>query len=236
MKKIRVEAMARLGLLTLLLLAWGLLRSAQAEGPLILSLGEDSYLPKTVIEASTGAKFIDGLGSKKLGEIQLVILSNIDCTSLPDPLRDGLVDYLQNGGALLITGGARSFGSGGYGNSNLAGILPFQIMVPRDWQPSRSGNIVPTDKSHPVFSGVDFLKTPLINQFNNLGWQPGARGIAMFAKFGQQPLIAERNVGAGIIFGIAFNMAETGSIWPQGNRFCLNLIGYLLQKSAIPAR
>ena len=236
MKKIRVEIMARLGLLTLLLLAWGLLRSAQAEGPLILSLGEDSYLPKSVIEASTGAKFIDGLGSAKLGEVQLVILSNIDYASLPDPLRDGLVGYLQNGGALLITGGTRSFGSGGYGNSNLAGMLPFQIMHPRDWQPSRMGNIVPIDKSHPVFSGMDFLKTPLINQFNNLGWQPGAHGIAMFAKFDQQPLLAERNVGAGFIFGIAFNMAETGSVWPQENRFCLNLIRHLLQKSAIPVR
>ena len=236
MKKLRLEAMARLGLLTLLLFAGGILRSAHAEGPLILSLGEDSYLPKSVIEASTGAKFIDAVGSKKLGEIQLVILSNIDYTSLPGPVQDGLVEYLQNGGALLITGGARSFGSGGYGNSNLAGMLPLQIMVPRDWQPSRAGNILPIDKSHPVFSGVDFLKTPLVNQFNNLGWQPGAHGIAMFAKFDQQPLVAERNVGGGIIFGVAFNMAEMISIWPQGNRFCLNLIGYLLQKSAIPVR
>jgi hypothetical protein len=95
---------------------------------------------------------------------------------------------------------------------------------------------VPIDKGHPVFSGVDFLKTPLVNQFNNLGWQPGAHGIARFVKFDQQPLIVERNVGRGIIFGVAFNMAEMISIWPQGNRFCLNLIGYLLQKSAIPVR
>ena len=236
MEKIRLEVMARLGLFIFLLLAWGLLRSAQGEGPLILSLGEDSYLPKSALEASTGAKFIEGLGDKKLEEIQVVILSNIGFTSLPDPLRDGLVGYLQNGGALLITGGARSFGSGGYGNSNLAGMLPFQIMYPRDWQPSRMGDIVPIDKSHPVFSGVDFLKTPLVNQFNNLGQQPGAHGVARFVKFDQQPLISERNVGAGLIFGIAFNMAETSSFWPQEDRFCLNLIRYLLQKSAIPVR
>ncbi len=236
MKKVRLEVMACLGLLTFLLLAWGLLRPAHAQGPVILSLGEDSYLPKNAIEASTGAKFLDSLGNKKLEEIQLVILSNIGHTSLPEPLRDGLVGFLQNGGALLITGGARSFGSGGYGNSNLAGILPFQIMYPRDWQPSRMGDIVPIDKGHPVFSGVDILKTPLINQFNNLGWQPAAHGIAMFAKFDQQPLIAEGNVGAGFIFGIAFNMAETASVWPQENRFCLNLIRYLLQKSTVPIR
>lgn len=236
MKRLRIKAMASLGWLTILLLALGPLKLASAEAPLILSLGEDSYLPKSAIEASTGAKFIEEMGENKLGQIQLVILSNIDFSSLPGLLQNGLPDYVRSGGALLITGGARSYGNGGYGNSNLAAILPFQILYPQDWQPTRVGAMVPVDKGHPVFRGVDFLKTPLVNQLNNLGRQPESHGIAMFSKFDQQPLIAERNAGKGTVFSIAFNMAEICSIWPQGNQFCLNLIEYLLQKSAMPLR
>jgi uncharacterized membrane protein len=233
MKRVMLEGLC---LSIILSLGLGVLSLTLAQTPLILSLGEDSYLPKSVIEASTGAKFLDELGNKKLGEVQLIVLSNIDYSSLPGSLQDGLGEYVQNGGALLIAGGARSYGSGGFGNTNLAGILPFQILYPRDWQPTRIGDIVPLDKGHAVFAGIDFLKMPMINQFNNLGWQPAAHGIAKFSKFEQQPLIAERNVGGGTILGIAFNMADAGSIWPQASRFCLNLTRYLLQKSTIPVR
>lgn len=236
MKRWAMKAMAGLSFLIFLFPnATGAPALAKSESPFILSLGEDSYIRKGSIEGATGAQFLKELGAKKLEEMQVVILSNIDYPSLPDRVRDGLVDYLRNGGALLMTGGARSFGSGGYGNANLAVILPLQILYPRDWQPTRRGLIEVLVPSHPVFSGLDPLKMPLVDSFNNLGMGNGSI-LAQFSKFERQPLMAERAVGNGLVFGIALNMAEISSQWPEGDRFSHNLIQYLLAKSAIRPR
>jgi hypothetical protein len=236
MKRWAMKAMAGLSFLIFLLPnATGAPEVAKSESPLILSLGEDSYIPKGSIEGATGAQFLKELGAKKLEEVQVVILSNIDYPNLPDGVRDGLVDYLRNGGALLMTGGARSFGSGGYGNAKLAGMLPLQILYPRDWQPSRRGLIEFLVPSHPVFSGLDPLKMPLVDSFNNLGVGNGSL-LAQFSKFERQPLMAERGVGNGWVFGIALNMAEISSQWPEGDRFSYNLIQHLVAKSAIRPR
>ena len=219
-----------------LLLSLGTAGLACPETPGVLSLGDESYLPKGAIEAACGVQFVKELGGKKLEEIPLVILSNIDYNSLPGPVREGLVDYVKRGGVLLITGGDRSYGSGGYGSTDLTSILPFRILYPRDWQPSRRGQIESLDPGHPIFSGVNPLKMPLVDSFNNQARGEGSSLIAQFSKFDRQPLIAERGAGSGLVFGIAFDLNQVGSQWPEANRFLLNLIKYLLQRSAVTPR
>lgn len=236
MKRPRLRVTLSLGLFVFLLPFFGLVRAAHSGPLLVLSLGEDYYLPKGSIEVNSGAQFLQELGNKQLEEVQLVILSNIDYHSLPAYIRDGLVDYVRKGGSLLITGGDRSYGSGGYSKTSLASILPFTILSPRDWWTSRIGQIEPLATGHPVFSDLNFLKMPLVNTFNDLGRAEGSNLIAQFQILDRQPLIAERKIGNGLVFGIAFNMREISSLWPEADRFCLNLIQYLLQRSAISPR
>jgi len=236
MKSLSLERGVCLGLLSFLLLFCGAVGAASSEPPLILSLGEDQYVPKGTIEGSTGAQFISELGSRKLEEVQLVILSNIDYSSLPPAVRDGLVEHVMKGGSLLITGGSRSFGSGGYGKTDLAEILPFTILYPRDWIPTRRGPIEPLAPNHPILSGLDFWKMPYVGTFNNLAQAQGSSLIAQLAILYRQPLIAERAVGNGLSLGIAFSMVEISSQWAEKDRFSLNLIQYLLGRSTMLPR
>jgi uncharacterized membrane protein len=218
------------------LLLLGFTGEARSNPSTILSLGEDRYLPKARIEGSTGTQFIKELEGKKLEEVQMIILSNADYRALPAPIREGLVEYVKKGGVLLVTGGDRSYGSGGYGKADLAGILPFTILHPRDWAPTRRGQIEPVAANHPVFSGVDFRKMPYVGTFNNLGPGEGSTLIAQLSILYRQPLIAERSAGNGLVFGITFDMNEISSQWAEEDLFCLNLIRYLLKKSVIQPR
>ncbi|MDH7499863.1 MAG: glutamine amidotransferase [candidate division NC10 bacterium] len=224
------------GLLSSLLLLFGAVGAASSEAPLILSLGDDQYLPKGAIQGGTGAQFLSELGSRKLEEVQLVILSNLDYLSLPAPLRDGLVEHVRKGGSLLITGGNRSFGSGGYGKTKLEEILPFAILYPRDWVPTRRGLVEPVAPNHPALSGLDVLKMPYVGTFNNLALAPGSTLIAQLAILYRQPLMAERSVGNGLCFGIAFDMREISGQWAEKDQFSLNLIRYLLRRSGGSSR
>ncbi len=219
--------------LLLFCLSWGGPQPACSEASTILSLGEDSYIPKGTIEGATGVKFIEELGKNRLEEVSVVILSNIDHSSIPGPVRSELAGYVRKGGSLLITGGDRSFGSGGYDGTDLGPILPFRILYQKDWQSSRRGQIESVASGHPVFSGIDLMRIPLVDFFNNMANAEGVNLIAQFSKFNRQPMIAEREVGNGLVFGIAFSMTQASSQWPEGNEFCLNLVKYLLQRSSI---
>jgi uncharacterized membrane protein len=140
---------------------------------------------------------------------------------------------VRKGGSLLVIGGSRSYGSGGYEGTDLGSILPFRILYQKDWQSSRRGQIEVLPPGHPVFSGIDPMRIPLVDFFNNMANSEGANLIAQFSKFNRQPLIAERQVGNGTVFGIAFSMSQVSSQWPEGNQFFLNLVKYLLERSTV---
>lgn len=219
-----------------LFLILGMAPIVQSNTPLILTLGEDGYLPKGAIEGATGARFMANSENQKLENFQLIILSNIDYPSIPGSIREGLADYVRRGGSLLVTGGNRSYGSGGYSQGDLAQIIPFAILYPRDWQPSRRGLLEFVASSHPILSGLSPTKVPLIQNLNNLGQGPGSNLIAQFSKFQRQPLITEKTVGDGCVIGIAFDMGEVVSLWTEGSRFSLNLVRYLLERSKMGSR
>jgi hypothetical protein len=221
-------------LLLFLLLGWGIASAGQAAGPRILSLGQDHFLPKATIEERLEAKSFSELGRSRLEDFDLIVLANIAYSDLPSVLRQGLGEYVRKGGSLLITGGSRSYGSGGYGRAELAGLLPFSILHDRDWIPTKTGVVEILASGHPAFAGLDPMRLPYTNIFNDLGLAPGSLALAQFSKYYRPPLMAERRVGEGLVFGIALDMNEM-SQWAEKDRFCLNLVRYLLRSSG-PAR
>ncbi|MDE2485142.1 MAG: hypothetical protein KGL32_07830 [candidate division NC10 bacterium] len=233
-------------------LGWGLLdpHDLMAKGePMILSLGDDSYITWSEVESKTGAVVKHDLGDSPLTAFSVVILSNVSYNSLPETARDGLADYLERGGSLLITGGNQSYGSGGYADTALADLLPLKPSRD-DWLPHPFGPTLIFQPGHPILRDVVI---PTMAFFNELDLNSGAQEIAQYRKASKaafaggrdpggreiqgggrrpMPLIAERSAGQGTVLAIAMDMTLTGD-WQDRDLFAQQCVEYLLQRSRI---
>lgn len=213
-----------------LLLGAGLWSSSAAEetSKRILVLGDASYLPA---EAVAGAEIARELGEGDLMRFAVVILSNIAYSQLPGTVQEGLTGFVEQGGALLITGGPNGYGSGGY--QPIAAILPFEIRTNDDWRVVPFREVIPLEPGHPILQEVTFRT---VGSFNDLNPRRGATEIAQYAGAGvgfPSPLIAERYAGQGAVLGVALDLGqEVRGGWADGDRFVRNLLTYLLARAS----
>ncbi len=66
----------------------------------------------------------------ELDRYDLVVLSDVARSELGDKRMVALDAFVRAGGGLLVAGGAKSFGAGGYGSSRLETILPVRLDLP----------------------------------------------------------------------------------------------------------
>jgi hypothetical protein len=219
--------------------------------PMILSLGDDSYIGWSAIESHTGAIVKRELGENRPTDFSVQILSNVSYASLPEALRGGFQEYVARGGSVLITGGQQSYGSGGYADTEIANLIPLRPSRD-DWLPHPFGPTLLLEPGHPILRGIEI---PTMAFFNELDLGDGAVEIAQYRKASKagvvggrdpgggqvqgggrrpMPLIAERSVGTGTILAIALDMTLTGD-WRDRDRFAQNCVEYLLQRSRIEA-
>jgi len=222
----------------------GWVAAAAAAGPrVILALGNASFIDAQAVLQSTGAEVIQDPDKVQLKDVAVLVLANIAYSNLPQPIRDGLVEYVSAGGSLLITGGAQSFGSGGY--RAVASIIPFEMRTDKDWRPTPFRPPLPVQPGHPILAGVTFLTVGAVNDMNPRpdaleilqspgGGGAGALGITSGgSRVGgsyQYPLIAELRVGAGRVIGIAFDLSDFAGMRDR-NLFVENTLRYLLASS-----
>jgi len=216
---------------------------------MILSLGDDSYITWSELESRTGVVVKREAGDAPLTDFSLLVLSNVSYASVPEGVRDGLRGYLEQGGAMLITGGKQSYGSGGYADTELADLLPLRPSRD-DWLPHPFGPTLILQPGHPILKGIEI---PTMAFFNELDLNGGAVEIAQYRKASKagivgggdpgggqiqgggrrpMPLIAERRSDAGTILAVALDLTLTGE-WKDRGRFAQNCVEYLLQQSRI---
>ena len=234
--------------------------AAAQSARMILALGSPGFLDDQSIQAATGAEVKRDLDRFQLKDFSVVVLANIAFPALPEPVRQGLTQYVNDGGSLLITGGPQSFGSGGY--DAVAPLIPFQIRSAGDWRFTPFRSPVPLQPGHPILAGVTFITVGNLNDMNPRGdaseiLRAAGGGSAAGRVTGAvpvptplgapgtgpigggsypYPLIAELTVGAGRVIGIALDLNEFSGM-PDRDLFVGNTIGYLVRASRIaPAR
>lgn len=220
---------------------------------MILALGNIGFLDPQGIQATTGAAVKTEMEKFQLKDFSLVVLANVAFPALPAAVQQGLTQYVRNGGALLITGGSQSFGSGGY--QAVASIIPFEIRASGDWRATPFRPPLPLQPGHPILAGVSFITVGNLNDMNprsdateilqasgggsaagrvtggiGPGGGPGKGAIGGGSYL--YPLIAELAVGAGRVVGIAFDLNEFSGMRDR-DLFVRNTIGYLLSVSQI---
>lgn len=235
----------RFGLVVGLFLAIGWASIAPAGQPArtILVLGDAAFINDASAQQATGAGISRDPGTP-LQNVAVLVLANIAFSSLPQPIQRGLVDYVSGGGALLMTGGAQSFGSGGY--TTVAPLIPFEIRSDNDWRFISFRQSVPLQPGHPILAGVTFITVGTVNDMNP---RAGALEILQSAGGGGSaarpgsvrvgggggggflyPLIAELSVGAGRVIGIAFDLNDFAGMRDR-DLFVQNTLAYLLAAS-----
>jgi len=202
--------------------------SAAAQGPrAVLALGSTGFLETG---SAPGAEILTDLGSRKLKEISVIVLANIAYGSLPGPVAQGLEAYVSEGGALLLTGGAQAFGSGGY--QAVSTLIPFLLRSSSDWRATPFKPPLALQPGHPILAGVTFLS---VGNLNDMNPRPGASEI-LRASGGQgsfpSPLIAEMGSGTGRVIGVAFDLNEFAGM-PERGLFVRNTLTYLLAASRL---
>lgn len=222
----------------LLGLGWSSPSMAAQSAPMILALGNAGFLNPSAVQAKTGAEVKQELGKDQIKDFAVLVLANAAYGSLPGPVRQGLTDYVTQGGAVLLTGGSQAFGSGGY--REVASILPFRIRADSDWRATPFRSPVPLQPGHPILAGVDFIPIGNINDMNPRAdaaeiLQAAGGGSAAGGGGGGSypyPLIAEVAVGAGRVLGIAFDLNELGGMRSR-DLFVQNILAYLLSVSRL---
>jgi hypothetical protein len=174
-----------------------------------------------------------------LPQVAVLVLANARFASLPPTIQERLVEYVNSGGSLLITGGSQTFGSGGY--RAVASIVPFQIRSDNDWRFISFRPPVALQPGHPILAGVTFLTVGTVNDMNP---RPDATEILQSAGGGRAgiadggggggsylyPFIAELSVGSGRVIGIAFDLNDFAGMRDR-DLFVQNTLGYLLASS-----
>lgn len=218
----------------LLALGWAAVAHAGQPARAILVLGQAAYINDASVQEATGAA-ISRNPAMPLKNAAVVVIANTAWGTLPQPIQDGLTDYVTSGGSVLITGGPQSFGSGGY--SAVAPIIPFQIRADSDWRFISFRFPVPLQAGHPIISGVNFIAIGGVNDMNP---RPDATEILQAAGGGRagggggfpSPLIAELAVGSGRVIGIAFDLNDLGGMRDR-DLFVQNTLLYLLAASRV---
>jgi hypothetical protein len=217
-------------------LGWATVTHAGQTTPVILALGNAGFLNPASVEQATGTALSQDPNTP-LKEVALLVLANIPFSSLPRPIQDGLVPYVEGGGTLLITGGAQSFGSGGY--RAVPSLIPFLIRSDNDWRAIPFRPPVPVQPGHSILAGVTFITVGTVNDMNP---RPDAAEILQSAGGGRAggggsflfPLIAEVRVGAGRVIGIAFDLNDLGGMRDR-DVFVQNTLTYLFAASKVGA-
>jgi hypothetical protein len=222
----------------LLIFGWASIVFSGQTSRVILVLGNAAFINPSSVQQATGAAVAHD-SSIPLKDVAVLVIANTPFTSLPQPIQDGLVDYVGAGGALLITGGAQSFGSGGYKAAD--SIIPFQIRSDSDWRfiSFRPPNAL--QPGHPILAGVTFITVGTVNDMNPRpdateilqsaggGKAPSGGGITRGGSY-LYPLIAELAVGAGRVIGIAFDLNDLPGMRDR-DLFIQNTLAYLLATS-----
>ena len=100
---------------------------------------------------------------KDFALFDVLILGDLDASFLTKERMARIRKFVEDGGGLVMMGGHRSFGPGGYGGTDIEAVLP--VVVGQRGQPQDTTEFLPlltaAGQDHPIFAGlVDCLPTP----------------------------------------------------------------------------
>jgi hypothetical protein len=186
------------------------LRENPAYTPLVFLRGPEGKFLTFGNRGDTTLHFTD----EQLAQFKMVVLGDLDVPILTEARAAQMVKYVENGGSLILLGGAKSWGDNGWQTGPMAKMLP--IKKAAGGGPPIEGRYPVTlteeGRAHPVFQTKDGSLNELpqvLSLFPGAKETPGATVLANAqGPDGKTPLIVLQRYGQGKVV-----VLMTDSLW-----------------------
>ncbi len=176
----------------------------------------------------------------ELAQCKIVVLGDLNATELTDARARNLAKFVEDGGSLVLLGGAKAWGSDGHFKTPLGKILPVRGTALASMAAKEPFAVQLTDsaRSHPAFAGdAKFWEVvpPVLSVFSGVTLAPGAQTLVNAeTPKGPLPLVAAQRYGDGKIITILTDSLWRWQLDPKASeskpyqRFWTQLISWLL--------
>ncbi len=180
------------------------------------------------------------LSDAALLEIKAVILGNLTATEITEGRAQRLVDFVEDGGSLVLLGGGRAWTENGFMMPPLRQVVPFSVVNDasmHDVSEPLPTRLTTAGRMHPVFAddpGYWDVMPPVLNVYSVDGLRAGAEVlVAANTPEGEKPLIVVQRYGQGRVVAILTDSLWRWQLDPEAEhapyaRFWSQLLSWLL--------
>ncbi len=94
-----------------------------------------------------------------LRDVDLLVMADVPVKDLSEESQDVVMDWVENGGGLLVSGGKNAFGPGGYAESDLGKVMPLRFPQKKEARDPATALAVIIDTSGSMgYEGVSLAK------------------------------------------------------------------------------
>jgi hypothetical protein len=152
------------------------------------------------------------LTENQLSYFKVVVIGNLTAKELGTRRAENLIEYVEDGGSLVLLGGTQAWSQDGFASSPLKKIMPVKSWRPNKIEGEFSVALTDTGLAHPAFAGDQELWDvipPVLSVFP--GVQLAAAGQALVSAqtpAGEENLVVSQRYGQGKVVAIF-----TDSLW-----------------------
>ena len=179
---------------------------------------------------------------QQLAYFKIILLGNIDAKELGAARAKNLVKFVEEGGSLILLGGARGWNAGGLTETELGKMLPVRSGSVRTLEGDKPYPVKLSEaaRAHPAFAGDAALWQnipPILSLFTGFSLSPGAETlVSAETPSGPQPVVATQRFGQGKVTAILTDSLWRWQLGPEAGkarpyeRFWTQLISWLLPR------
>lgn len=179
---------------------------------------------------------------QQLAYFKIIMLGNIDAKELGPARAKNLVKFVEDGGSLILLGGAKGWSAGGLAETELSKILPVRSGDVRTMEGEKPYPVKLSDaaRSHPAFAGDATLWQsipPVLSLFAGFTLSPAAETlVSAETPSGSQPMVVTQRFGQGKVTAILTDSLWRWQLGPEAGkarpyeRFWTQLISWLLPR------
>lgn len=179
---------------------------------------------------------------QQLAYFKIIMLGNIDAKELGASRAKNLVKFVEDGGSLILLGGAKGWNAGGLAETDLGKILPVRGGEVRTLESEKPFPVKLSEaaRAHPAFAGDAVLWKdipPVLSLFSGFQLSPGAETLVTAdTPAGAQPIVATQRFGQGKVAAILTDSLWRWQLGPEAGRtrpyerFWTQMISWLLPR------
>jgi Putative glutamine amidotransferase len=179
---------------------------------------------------------------QQLAYFKIIMLGNIDAKELGPARAKNLVKFVEEGGSLILLGGAKGWSAGGLAETDLGKMLPVRAVEVKTLEGEKPYPVKLSEaaRGHPAFAGdAAFWQNipPVLSLFTGFTLSSGAETLVTAdTPSGQQPVVATQRFGQGKVTAILTDSLWRWQLGPEAGkarpyeRFWTQLISWLLPR------